>query len=116
MRSIWVRANPPASFPSKCCATITLVQAVRSADRKVIGAVFYPEAPALEAKGLKLEVSAPCALVLRETEEACFVTVVDACMDASLKEIALKWNDRDIRIALPQGMYSSKPVTVRIDR
>lgn len=60
--------------------------------------------------------SAPCALVLRETEEACFVTVADACMDASLKEIALKWNGRDIRIALPQGMYSGKPVTVRIDR
>ena len=54
--------------------------------------------------------------MLRETEEACFVTVADACMDASLKEIALKWNGRDIRIALPQGMYSGQPVTVRIDR
>jgi len=110
------QGEPARKLPFEVLRNDTLVQAVRSADRKVIGAVFYPEAPALEAKGLKLEVSAPCALVLRETEEACFVTVADACMDASLKEIALKWNGRDIRIALPQGMYSGKPVTVRIDR
>ncbi len=110
------QGEPARKLPFEVLRNDTLVQAVRSADRKVIGAVFYPEAPALEAKGLKLEVSAPCALMLRETEEACFVTVADACMDASLKEIALKWNGRDIRIALPQGMYSGQPVTVRIDR
>lgn len=58
--------------------------------------MFYPEAPVLKAKGLTLEVSAPCALVLRETETECYVSVTDARMDATLKEITLVWNGQKL--------------------
>ena len=45
------QSEPARKLPFEVLRNDTLVQAVCSADRIVIGAVFYPEAPALEAKG-----------------------------------------------------------------
>lgn len=74
--------------------------------------MFYPEAPVLKAKGVTLEVSAPCALVLRETDTECYVSVTDARMDATLKEITLVWNGQKIVVPMPQGISCGKSVTV----
>ena len=62
----------------------------------------------LKARGLTLEVSAPCALVLRETDTECYVSVTDARMDATLKEITLVWNGQKIVVPMPQGISCGK--------
>ena len=108
--------EPARKLPFEVLRNDTLIQAVRSTDKKVVEAVFYPEAPVLKAKGLTLEVSAPCALVLRETETECYVSVTDARMDATLKEITLVWNGQKIVVPMPQGISCGKSVTVCVKK
>ena len=108
--------EPARKLPFEVLRNDTLIQAVRSTDKKVVEAVFYPEAPVLKAKGLTLEVSAPCALVLRETDTECYVSVTDARMDATLKEITLVWNGQKIVVPMPQGISCGKSVTVCVKK
>ena len=94
----------------------TLVQAVCSMDGKVVEAVLYPGNKGLQAEGLSLSASAPCAVLIREEAGEIVVSVTDACMKAALKGIRIVLNGREIKVPMPQGMLCGKPAVIRVDR
>ena len=94
----------------------TLVQAVCSMDGKVVEAVLYPGNKGLQAEGLSLSASAPCAVLIREEAGEIVVSVTDACMNAALKGIRIVLNGREIKVPMPQGMLCGKPAVIRVDR
>ena len=94
----------------------TLVQAVCSMDGKVVEAVLYPGNKGLQAEGLSLSASAPCAVLIREEAGEIVVSVTDACMNAALKGIRIVLNGREIKVPMPQRMFCGKPGVIRVDR
>ena len=103
--------EPVGKLPFEVLRNDTLVQAVRSADKRVIEAMFYSGKAELKAKKLSVKVSSPCALLMEERPDGWAVTVADALMDASLKEIVVTVNGHAVRVGLPQGMWCGKPAT-----
>ena len=93
----------------------TLVQAVCSMDGKVVEAVLYPGNKGLQAEGLSLSASAPCAVLIREEAGEIVVSVTDACMNAALKGIRIVLNGREIKVPMPQGMLCGKPAVIRVE-
>ncbi len=91
-------------------------QAVCSMDGKVVEAVLYPGNKGLQAEGLSLSASAPCAVLIREEAGEIVVSVTDACMNAALKGIRIVLNGREIKVPMPQGMLCGKPAVIRVDR
>lgn len=92
----------------------TLIQAVRSADKTVLEAVFYTEQQELKGKGYQLKVSAPCAVLIEKEKEYLQITVADAQMNAELTQITVSFNGKDYEIPLPQGMECGKPGTISV--
>lgn len=90
------------------------VQALRSADGRVVEAVFYDDAAALKARGLELKVSHPCALLIEYHPEGIAISVSDALMDPFCTEITIDLNGRAIRCPLPSGALLGKPATICI--
>lgn len=107
---------PAKEYPFEVLRNDTLIQAVRSVDKKVLEAVFYPGSAALKAKGLSLSVSAPCAVLMKEETDSYIFSVTDASMNASLKEIEVVFNGKAIQIPMPQGMLCGKPAVKRINK
>lgn len=106
------KEQPEDELPFRVLRNDTLVQAVCSADGRIIESVFYPGHQGLEVDTISLTVSAPCAVLIKEEPDNYIITVTDACMNTSLKEIALLFNGRVINIPVPQGELSGKPSTI----
>lgn len=96
------------------------VQAVSSAKRDIIQAIFYDTDAILEIGDCKLKLSIPGAVMLErsETEQATYITVCDGVQDPSRKEMTVwvkhqekEW--KEIHIKLPDGSYCGMPVTVK---
>ena len=110
---VYTGAGQPAyKFPFEVLRNDTLIQAVRSLDRKVTEAVFYSEKSVLKGKGLTLQVSSPCTVLIEESDSEKRITVTDALMDNSLDSITVHLNGKLIEIAMPGGIYCGKPVTL----
>lgn len=105
---------PADELPFHVLRNDTLVQAIRSADEKVVQAVFYPGNTGLQVDGISLSASAPCAVMIKQEGAEYIVSVTDACMNASLKEIKLVFNDKEISVPMAQGMLCGKPGVVRV--
>ena len=110
------RQIPSDELPFRVLQNDTLVQAVCSMDGKVVDAVLYPGNKGLQAEGLSLSASAPCAVLIREEAGEIVVSVTDACMNAALKGIRIVLNGREIKVPMPQGMLCGKPAVIRVDR
>ena len=110
------RQIPSDELPFRVLQNDTLVQAVCSVDEKVVEAVLYPGNKGLQAEGLSLSASAPCAVLIREEAGEIVVSVTDACMNAALKEIRIVFNGREIKVPMPQGMLCGKPAVIRVDK
>lgn len=108
------KQNPADKLPFQVLRNDTLVQAVRSADGKVLETVFYPGNAGLQAEGLSLSVSAPCAVLIEKEAGGYVISVTDACMNAALKEIVLTFNGQEISVPMPQGMLCGKPAVIRV--
>ena len=99
-----------------------LVRKITSADKtKTLSAIGSRNLPklgnkGLQAEGLSLSASAPCAVLIREEAGEIVVSVTDACMNAALKEIRIVFNGREIKVPMPQGMLCGKPAVIRVDR
>lgn len=105
---------PARELPFEVLSNDTLVQAVCSADKKIVEAVFYPGNSGLQANGISLKASAPCAVVIQEEEKQYVVSVTDACMSPSLKEIRLEFNGKPMIVAMSQGELAGKAVQTTI--
>lgn len=105
---------PEMELPFEVLRNDTLVQAVKSKDSKVIEAVFYQSGVVLDKGGVKLEVSAPCTVLIEDVNGKTTVSVTDAAMNAELKEIVLQWNGKRIPVAMPQGSFCGKPASITL--
>lgn len=108
--------QPEAKLPFQVLRNDTLVQAVRSNDKKVVEAVFYSENETLQAKGVGLSVSAPCAVMVQDKGKEYAVSVNDALLVNNLKSIEVVLNGKSIQVELPQGLHSGKGTTIFVEK
>lgn len=105
---------PAKQYPFEVLRNDTLIQAVWAIDRKVIGAVFYDSQASLEAKGLSLSVSVPCAILIERNEKETILSVTDAQMDKNCKKIKVIWNGKTYSCDMPQEMLLGKPAVLHL--
>lgn len=103
---------PANEMPFNVLSNNTDIQAIQSADKKITEAVFYNPGVRLTSEGINLQVSAPCALLIEDTGNQYCISVTDAEMNTSLKQIEVIFNNKTISIPLPQGKECGKCVTV----
>ena len=82
----------------------------------MVEAVLYPGNKGLQAEGLSLSASAPCAVLIKGRSREIVVSVTDACMNAALKGIQIVLNGREIKVPMPQRDVLWKTGVIRVDR
>ena len=105
---------PEREYPFEVLRNDTLVQAVRSADGRVTGAVFYDAGARLRKEGTALSVSAPCAVLIERGSGATTLSVTDALMDKDCRQIAVTWNGKRYVCPMPQGKECGKPAVISL--
>ena len=105
--------RPPRDYPFEVLRNDTLVQAVKSKDNNLMGAIFYDARAELSAKGFAVTVSSPCALLIEKTGGYLVLSVTDARMDGHCRQIDVVWNHRKITLKMPQGNLCGQPVVYR---
>ena len=106
---------PAAELPFEVLRNDTIVQAVGSKDGNVLEAVFYQPVEKLTVNnGEAVVVSAPCVLLIEKEGATQRISVTDATMNRNLKEIVITYNGKRIPVAMPQGAFCGKTVTVNI--
>lgn len=107
--------KPDIQLPATVLKNDTTLQAVQSADEKITGAVFYNSKVSLQAKGFKVSVSAPCAVLFEKAGNNNYlVTVTDAEMNNSLDKITLLLNGKAVVFTVPKGKDCGKPIVKKI--
>ena len=91
------------------------VQAIRTKDKTIVQAVFYPGNAELKYKDLKLSVSAPCAVMIQKLGGKYRISVTDATMNADLKSISVTLNGKAYELSLPSGLHCGNTVTQDFD-
>ena len=124
----FVSANGiPDSLP-KLIANTTAIQAAASADSAVIGAVFYDDSQSLYFGNYSYKLSSPAALLIEKQDNStALITVTDAKMDSTLKQITLTTtlpisgdnvtNSNGtyfLDVPLPEKELCGSPVTVQV--
>ena len=104
---------PPQENPFDILRNDTLVQAVQSADEKVLEAVFYRADETVQWSGLPVKTSVPCVLLIERIGEEYSVSVTDPTMNVHLKQVKVEIGDVAIDITLPSGKECGKCVTQR---
>ena len=104
---------PPREYPFEVLRNDTLVQAVKSKDNHVIGAVFYDAGTELNARGVSLKVSSPCAVLVEKQDGYLILSVADALMDEHCKQIDVTLNNRKFTLKMPRGKLCGQPSVYR---
>ena len=107
--------TPQKEYPFEVLRNDTLIQAVKSSDGKVVGAVFYDKRTSLKSNGMTLAVSAPCTVLIEQTASGSRIAVTDALMDQNCKKIDVTWNGKIYSLNMPEGQWCGKPA-VYIDK
>lgn len=108
------KGMPADKLPFHVLRNDTLVQAVCSTGQDLLEAVLYPGNKGLKAKGWSLSASAPCTVLVRKVAGGTMLSVTDACMNASLREIRIVLNGKEVSVPLPQGMLCGKQGSILI--
>lgn len=87
------------------------VQAVQSADKKILEAVFYSADETVKWQGMSVKVSAPCVLLIEKEGTGYKISVTDPTMNTQLKEMKVEIGKNSAMIALPAGKDCGKSVT-----
>lgn len=101
---------PSDELPFTVLRNDTSVQAAASRDGKTVWAVFYDSSAVLDVAGSEMSVSAPCVVMVDGDR----LSVTDAQMDASLKEIVVVYGGKSVSVQMPQGGLCGKAVTVSL--
>lgn len=104
---------PVQEHPFVVLRNDTLVQAVQSADGKVLESVFYKAGEAVQWRGLSVKTSAPCVLMIEGDEKECVISVTDPTMNVNLKQVKVEIGSSAVTINLPSGKECGKCVTQR---
>ena len=108
------KGTPSARLPFRVLRNDSLVQAVQSADKKLLQAVFYPGNNGLQAGGVSLTASEPCTVMIKTVAGKSVFTVTDACMNAALKKITLTYNGETIEVPMPQGEFCGRTASYEL--
>ena len=100
---------PPREYPFEVLRNDTLVQAVKSKDNHVIGAVFYDAGTELNARGVSLKVSSPCAVLVEKQDGYLILSVADALMDEHCTQIDVTLDNRKFTLKMPRGKLCGQP-------
>lgn len=104
--------KPASKVPFKVVCNDKKIQAVASADSKVVAAVIYDSNSTLHIDGgTDISVSAPCVLLLQDEGERIRVDISDPLMDKETKYITVKAGGRKISCRMPDGKEKGKPCT-----
>lgn len=87
------------------------VQAVQSADKKILEAVFYSADETLKWQGMNVKVSNPCVLLIENTGKEYKISVTDPTMNVQLKNMKVELGKTTNTIELPTGKDCGKSVT-----
>ena len=104
---------PPREYPFEVLRNDTLVQAVKSKDNNVIGAIFYDAEEDLQVKGVSLSVSSPCAVLVEKFGGYLTLSVTDALMDPNRRQIDVTLDHRKITLNMPKGKLCGQPAVYR---
>ena len=102
---------PEGKLPFEVMSNDTLVQAVRSLDKTVVQAVFYPGNKGLKYKGLSMSVSEPAAVMVQKTDGKYRISVTDATMNPAIKSLTITINGKQYEVTLPEGIRCGSSVT-----
>ena len=105
---------PDDNLPFEVLSNDTTIQAIQSIDGKVIEAVFYQSGSLLKSKGISLNASAPCVVLIENNDAEQVISVQDPQMNQALSTIQLVLNGKTITVNLPQGELAGKPVVIHI--
>ena len=89
----------------------TLVQAVRTLDKTVIQAVFYPGNKGLKYKDLSISVSEPAAVMVQKVDGKYKISVTEATMNPAIKSLIITINGKQYEVILPEGIRCGSSVT-----
>lgn len=105
------KGMPQSVLPFEVMRNDIGVQAVRTKDKSIVQAVFYPGDAVLKYKDLTLSVSAPCAVMIQKLGGKYRISVTDATMNADLKSISVTLNGKAYELSLPTSMHCGNTVT-----
>ena len=107
--------NVPSELPFTVLKNDTVIQAVQSADLKVVEAVFY-KASSLICSGIFLTVSDPCVLLFESNNDNYTIAIQDPTMNKDLKQISLAIGRKKYSIELPQDEFAGHPAVLKISK
>lgn len=107
---------PTDKLPFDVLSNDTTVQAIRSVDGKVIEAVLYQSTSVLKSKDICLSASAPCVVLIENTDTEQVISVQDPQMNPALSTVQLLLNGKSINVSLPQGELAGKPAVLHIKK
>lgn len=102
---------PAQKNPFTVLRNDTLVQAVESADKRVLEAVFYKAGETVQWGGLPVRTSVPCILLIERDGEEYSISVTDPTMNVYLGQVKVEIGDTTIAVTLPSGKECGKCVT-----
>lgn len=104
---------PSQKLPFHIMRNDSLIQAVESIDHTLIEAVFYKANTQLTKDKISLTASVPCVVLIEDKGKEYAISVTDPTMDASLKQINLVFNGKNILVDMPQDEYCGKPAVIK---
>ena len=102
---------PEGKLPFEVMSNDTLVQAVRTLDKTVIQAVFYPGNKGLKYKDLSISVSEPAAVMVQKVDDKYKISVTEATMNPAIKSLIITINGKQYEVILPEGIRCGSSVT-----
>jgi len=105
---------PDDNLPFEVLGNDTTVQAIQSSDGKVIEAIMYQSGSVLKSKGISLSASAPCIVLIENTDAGQVISVQDPQMNPDLKKIKLILDGKTVTVNMQQGELAGKPTVMKI--
>lgn len=108
--------TPAGKMPFSVLKNDTVIQAIQSADTKIIQGVFYKGNTSLVGNNTSLSVSDPCVLMVENRERDYLISVQDPQMNNELKQITISIGSKKYPINMPRGEFAGKPVVLSIEK
>ena len=103
---------PAQKNPFEVLRNDTMVQAVQSADKRVLEAVFYKAGETVGWGDVPVRTSVPCILLVECVGEGYSVSVTDPTMNVHLKQVKVEIGGATVDVTLPSGKECGKCATL----